>query len=442
MKTQIFEFCGCDVHKKMIEVAWLDITGKDFLHGSFENSPEGNQRLWKECLRLGTTKAAMESTSIYWRAVYKSCPESITAMVFNSATIKLKTRPKTDVKDAMWIARCLRAGFISPSNIELGKATEIKELCRLRNTIVEEITRKKNHIHKILDEFQRKPSSFSSSLNTHFALYVVTTLAQGGTIDDLKANCHTTRLRNAVNKNREVLKTFLSPSLPLESRLTLELALRGLLERAQACVKIDSQLAQRLKEPSIRESLGILNSIPGISGVSALHLLFEIGRIDRFPSKRQIVSWAGLCPRIYSSGGKTSRGHITKQGNAHVRRILFQAARASLRVKTNPLEGWYRRLAARKPGRVALVALARKLLVIIYTLLKTRQTFLCAPLKTEIRVHSTAKKLVKGLTSEPIAPLLTILVNWLDTPRQFRDSLAGIFDSMYGEVRQKRGAYS
>jgi transposase len=127
----------------MIEVAWLDVTGKDFLHGSFENTPEGNRRLWDECLRLGTTKLAMESTSIYWRALYKVCPDSITAMVFNSATIKLKTRPKTDVKDAMWIARCLRAGFISPSNIDLGKANEIKELCRLRNSFVEEITRKK-----------------------------------------------------------------------------------------------------------------------------------------------------------------------------------------------------------------------------------------------------------------------------------------------------------
>ena len=62
--------------------------------------------------------------------------------------------------------------------------------------------------------------------------------------------------------------------------------------------------------------------------------------------------------------------------------------------------------------------------------------------KNQVRVHSTAKKLVRGLTSEPIAPLLTILVNWLDTPRQFRDSLTGVFDAMYGKVRQKRGAYS
>jgi transposase len=442
MKTQIFEFCGCDVHKKMIEVAWLDVTGKDFLHGSFENSPEGNRRFWNECLRLGTTKVAMESTSIYWRALYKSCPESMVAMVFNSATIKLKTRPKTDVKDAMWIARCLRAGFISPSNVDLGKVNEIRELCRLRNSIVEEITRKKNVIHKVLDEYQRKPSTFSSSISTHLALHTVTVLAQGGTFTDLKANCHTTRLKNGVEKKQEALKTFLTPCLPSEARLTLEIALRGLLERAQACSVIDSQLAQNLKEPSIRESLSILNSIPGISGVSALHLLFEIGRIDRFPSKRHLVSWAGLCPRIYSSGGKTSRGHITKRGNAHVRRILFQAARASLRAKSNPLIAWYRRLSARKPGRVAMVALARKLLVIIYTLLKSRQNFRSAPLKTEVRVHSTAKKLVKGLTSEPIAPLLTILVDWLDTPREFRDSLLGIFDSMYTEVRHKRGAYS
>lgn len=127
------------------------------------------------------------------------------------------------------------------------------------------------------------------------------------------------------------MKKFLSPPLHLEARLTLVIALRGLLERAQASSKVDRQLAQRLKEPSIRESLNILNSIPGVSGVIALHLLFEIGRTDRFPSKRQIASWAGLCPRIYSSGGKTSCGHITiKRGNDHACRILFQAVRAPL----------------------------------------------------------------------------------------------------------------
>jgi transposase len=190
----------------------------------------------------------------------------------------------------------LRAGFISPSNIELGKAAEIKELCRLRNGIVEQITRHKNVIHKILDEYQRKPSTFSSHLNTHLALHAVTVLSQGGTIKDLTQNTTTKGLMNSIEKKHTELKKFLSPPIPPEARLNLEIALRGLLERAQACSKVDQQLAQRL-EPSIQKSLNILNSIPGISGVSALHLLFENGRIDRFPSKRYIVSWAGLCPR-------------------------------------------------------------------------------------------------------------------------------------------------
>jgi transposase len=205
---------------------------------------------------------------------------------------------------------------------------------------------KKNNIHKILDEYQLKPATFSSGLNTHLALYTITILAQGGSFENLVENCPTIRLRNLIEKNREALKAFLSPALPSEAQLALDLALRGLLERAQACSRIDQQLTKNLKEASIHESLNILNSIPGISGVSALHLLYEIGRIDRFPSKRQIVSWAGLCPRIYSSGGKTSRGHITKRGNTHVRRMLFQVARASLRAKNNPLKTWYQRLKA------------------------------------------------------------------------------------------------
>ncbi|NHJ01408.1 MAG: IS110 family transposase [Candidatus Heimdallarchaeota archaeon] len=442
MIAEIFEFCGCDVHKHQIEVAWLTLTGQKFLHGSFENTPEGNQQFWKECIRLGTTKVAMESTSIYWKAFYKSCPESISPTVFNSATIKLKTRPKTDTRDAMWIARCLRAGFISPSNIGLGKANEIRELCRLRNTIVEEITRKKNNIHKILDEYQRKLTTFSSSMNTHLALYTITILAQGGAFKDLVKSCPTTRIRKSIERNEGSLKAFLTPQLPPEAQIALDLALRGLLERAQACSKVDQELAKKLQDPTIHASLKILNSIPGISGVSALQLLFEIGRVDRFPSKRSIVSWAGLCPRIYSSGGKTSHGRITKRGNTHVRRILFQAARASLRVTNNPLKAWYQRLVARKPGRVALVALARKLLVIIYTLLNSGRTFESVPLGSEIKVYSTAKKIVRGLTTEPIAPLLNILVNWLDTPQEYRDSLSGIFYSMYEVVHDKRGTFS
>lgn len=439
MEFQVFEFCGCDVHKSEIEVAWLDLTGQKFLHGSFKNTPEGNQQFWTECQRLGTKTVAMESTGIYWKALYLSCPKEIKANVFNSAIIKLKSRPKTDVKDAMWIVRCLRAGFITPSNITLGHSDTIKSLCRLRNRIVEEITSFKNQIHAILDEYQRKLSSFTSGMNTHLALHVLTVLSQQGSFKQLEEQVTTTRLRNAVGKKRAEIIAFLTPELPSDAALALELALRGLLDRARACFEIEKRLKKFIQDPSIQPDLAILNSIPGLSGVSALQLYIEIGRVDRFPSKRQIVAWSGLCPRIKSSGGITTRGRITKRGNPHVRRIMFQAARASLRVKSNLLKPWYDRLKRRKSGKIALVALSRKLLVIAYTLLKTRQPFRGSSLVGEVKVYSTAKKLVKGLTTEPIAPLLKILTEWLETPKIYQESISGLFDQMYHVIHCTRG---
>ena len=101
MNSISYEFCGCDVHKTNIEVAWLDVTGQHFKHGSFKNSQTGNKLFWRTCRRLETKYVAMESTGIYWKGLQRSHPNLIETIVFNSATIKLKTRPKTDTKDAM-----------------------------------------------------------------------------------------------------------------------------------------------------------------------------------------------------------------------------------------------------------------------------------------------------------------------------------------------------
>jgi transposase len=442
LSTNVFEFCGCDVHKSTIEVAWLDLSGQIFRNGTFENTPEGNHRFWKECQRFNTKQVAMESTGIYWKALYRSAPDSIQVHIFNSAIIKLKTRPKTDVQDSMWIARCLRAGFIQPSSISIGRSNEIKSLCRLRVRIVEEITTFKNQIHTVLDEYQRRLTTFTSGMNTQLALHTITVLSQQGSYKDLKNQIQGKRLQNSIQRKRCEIKAFLTPKLMPEAALALELALRGLLDRSQACYKVEQQLSQIVQDQTIRQDLEFLVTIPGFSGVSALQLYIEFGRIDRFVSKRHVVSWAGLCPQIKSSGGITTRGRITKRGNSHVRRLMFQAARASLRAKNNPLKPWYEQLRRRKSGRVALVALSRKLLVIAYTLLKTRQIFRGAPLKQEVKVYSTAKRIVKGLTTEPIAPILDVLIEWLDTPKKYRESISELFHSMYATIRPVREAYS
>ena len=73
--------------------------------------------------------------------------------------------------------------------------------------------------------------------------------------------------------------------------------------------------------------------------------------------------------------------------------------------------------------------------IIICKILRTKQSLHNPHLKTEVRIHSTAQKLVRGFSFEPLAPLRTILVNWLDTPHRIRDSLSGIHNIMQEEVR-------
>jgi transposase len=315
----------------------------------------------------------------------------------------------------------------------------LKDLCRLRTKILDEITRHKNTIQKILAEYQRVLTSFTSTMNTQLALHALEALASQRAFTEWMAYLPSKRLRQSAIKHQQDLKAFLTPPLPAYAAFQLELALRAVLERAQACTHVEAKMSQALQEPTIRDSVAFISSIPGFSGVSALHLYIEIGNIERFPTKRHLVSWAGICPRIKSSGGKTSHGRITKRGNPHVRRILFQAAKASLRAKNNLLKNWYQRLARRKSGRIALVALARKLLVIAYTLLKKEEYYHQKPLLGEVRVLSTAKKIVQGLAQEPIRPLIEVLVEWLTIPSNQRNPLENLLAEMYTAIDASKG---
>ena len=76
-----------------------------------------------------------------------------------------------------------------------------------------------------------------------------------------------------------------------------------------------------------------LTSIPGIGKHSAIALYAEIGDITKFPTPRNLVAWSGLAPSVYQSAGKHYNGRITKQGNRHIRYILFNCIVSSLRRK-------------------------------------------------------------------------------------------------------------
>jgi transposase len=112
-----------------------------------------------------------------------------------------------------------------------------------------------------------------------------------------------------------------------------------------------------------------LQTVPGIGGYSAMVLLAEIGDIARFATKQAQASYAGLAPRVRESAGKRSHGGITRAGSETLRWILLQVAQVAARYSP-AARAYYQRLRARKPARVAKVALARKLLTVVWALLR------------------------------------------------------------------------
>lgn len=121
-----------------------------------------------------------------------------------------------------------------------------------------------------------------------------------------------------------------------------------------------------------------LKTIPGVGRMSALTLLSAVDDISRFDSGRKLASYSGLVPSVRASGDVVRHGHITKQGRSEIRATWTQAAHAVALCKgkeARPLQRWFEKIAKRRGYKTAIVALARKLLMIAYHLLKQGEVY-------------------------------------------------------------------
>ena len=125
----------------------------------------------------------------------------------------------------------------------------------------------------------------------------------------------------------------------------------------------------------MREDVEIAMSIPGIAFTSASSILAEIGNYHDFANGNKLAAWCGLVPTISESAEKRIMGSITKQGSKHVRRMLVQVAHAISRTRNSRLKSFFMRIKAKKGTKVAVVALARKVLCILHHLLVNREMY-------------------------------------------------------------------
>lgn len=288
---------------------------------------------WIEDLEKGS-KIAMESGT-YSRPLYNELKSrGFDVLMAHPAKLRLiaESSKKTDRNDSFHLANLLRMEYLPCSYVPEKHWEDMRNLCRHRVSLGHKITRVKNEVNALLAR--------SGIELKHSDIFGVAGLNEMRALD----------LSDSDN--------FLLGS-SLEELVFLT-------EKASEVQRTIAFYAENNKEAKL------LMTIPGIDYYSAMTILAEIGDITRFSSPKKLVSYAGLVPRQRDSGGTSRRGGISKEGSGVLRWILVSAVHSILRCRkgNNKLKSFYLHLVRRrKPKQVAVVATAKKLLCIIYTML-------------------------------------------------------------------------
>jgi transposase len=364
--------CGLDIHKKTVVACLINsVQGQQ---------PQKEVRTFRtmtaELLLLadwlqmaGCTHVAMESTGVYWRPVYNLLEGLFTLLVVNAQHIKAVPGRKTDVKDAEWIAELLRHGLLRGSFIPSKPQRQLRELTRHRTTLVQDRARVINRLQAVLEDANIKLAAVVTDIRGVSARAMLEALIVGERDVTVLADLARGRLRAKRDQLEEALQGYCTPHHSF--LLTEYLSQIDYLDDAIA--RVSTMIAQDLEAE--QEAVALLDTIPGVSQRTAEVLLAEIGTdMTRFPSAKHLASWAGMCPGNYESGGKRLNGK-TRKGSRWLRQVLVEAAHVAAKTKQTYLAAQYRRLAARRGKKRALIALGHTILTIVYHLLVRKQPY-------------------------------------------------------------------
>jgi transposase len=376
----IYDRCaGLDVHKKTVVacVRHLDPGGAVRKETRTFGTMTADLLELADWLKSeGVQYAAMESTGVYWKPIWHILEGAFKLVLVNARHIKNVPGRKTDVKDAEWIAQLLQHGLLSPSFVPPEPIRELRDLTRQRAQLVAEKASVAHRIHKTLEDANIKLSGVATDILGVSGRAMIAKLIEGETDPDRLANEARASLRKKVIPLRRAL----------EGRVTdhHRFLLRMLTDQLRQLEDLIARYSARIEEAMrpFSEAEERLMTIPGVGRQAAEVIVAEIGAdMGRFATAGHLASWAGLCPGNNKSADKRKSGRTTK-GSQWLRTTLVQVAWAASHTKKTIFGATYQKWARRLGKKKALVAVARKILVLAYILLKS-QTDYREPLKTE-----------------------------------------------------------
>ena len=368
MEIQKNKVCGADIHKKFLVGTILSRDGTRITN-RFGMTIDDLLKFKSWVVDNGCEQVAIESTGSYWLPIHSILEGSVDLIVANAYKIKHTPGRKTDVSDSEWIAELCLNGMIEPSRIFPKEDRELRRLTRAREGYVNDMTREKNRIHHCLEGCGIKLSSVLSDIFGKSGRYLLNSLLEGINIDEIIKGIPVKRIRIKADQIKEAIKGSLDT--------TQIILIRGSLEQIESLQRRIDELDREIRARMVnrKEDLKIAMSIPGIGFTSAATILAEIGDFRDFDKPEQLAAWAGLVPSVYQSADKLVTGSITKHGSRHIRRILVEVAHTMARMNKSKLKRFFLKVKAKKGSKVAAVALARKILCILYHLLVNREIY-------------------------------------------------------------------
>lgn len=398
--------CEADVHKDIIVATILSADDTE-LQEKFGTTSIELKRFRDWLIAHNCEQVAFEATGVYWFPVYDALSPSIDTIVANPWMIKGLLGDKSDSHDAKRIADKCLDGKIKRSRVFSKEDRDLRTMTRAKLGYTKTRTQLRNRIHKYLALCGIKLSSCISDVFGKSGRHILDGLVEGKDIDAILDSIPS----GQVKKKRDLIKISLGTGLDNVSRMLVKDTLELLDHLEKKIEKTSLEVLGVLQKKA--KDLAIVMSVPGIGFTSASIILAEIGDYRDFSTPERLVKWSGLSPGLNESAGKKIPCGITKQGSKNLRTILVEIAQVVAKMKNNRLTRFFRRLSARKVYNVAITALARKLISLIYHLLTKQELYL------ENSCNTAASKPVKE-------DLL-----YLSKDERLKDGVAAIVDAYY-----------
>jgi len=288
-------FIGLDVHADTIAVAVAEPGGEVRSYGVIPNRLESVRKLIgklgpakeiKTCYEAGPTGYVL-----YWQLTQLGVACQVIAP--SLVPVKAGDRVKTDRRDAEKLARCYRAGELTAVWVPDAAHEALRDLVRAREAAKKDQLKARHRLGKFLLRHGRRPEGMKAWTKQH--------------LEWIGTHVH-----------------FDQPAL----EATLQDYLDEVKHVAERIVKLEKAIDEAVRQApaEIRAVVEALQALRGVAQTNAATIVSELGSLSRFESPRQLMGYSGLVGSEHSSGNKIQRGSITKTGNAHLRRVVVEAA--------------------------------------------------------------------------------------------------------------------